>query len=49
MDDSVITCDDIIDVDVEAKLYHEAKSCNDKMKTKHLVKHKISTFYLHFY
>ena len=33
MDDSVITCDKIIDADVETKSYEEAESYNEETKT----------------
>ena len=44
-DNSVITCDEIIDRDAEEKETIPT-SFNEK---KQLVKHKISIFYLHFY
>ena len=52
IDDSVITCDEIIDVDAEAKSEEETKT---KMKKQKLfqkiysVKQKVSIFYLPFY
>ena len=33
MNDSVITCDEIRDMDSEAKLYHQAKSYDKETKT----------------
>ena len=54
MDDSAITCDEIIESykeDATAKLYDETKTIptNFNEKKKQPVKIKISIFYLHFY
>ena len=46
MDDSAITCDEIIDADAEAKSNNEeTKTCQNLMKKIQLMKDKFSLFY----
>ena len=48
IDDSAITCDEIMDVEAKSK-DEETTFLTNFIEKKSIVKHKISIFWLHFY